>query len=181
MTFKISYLSFIYQHISYMYVYMCSNLRDVRLSLCFRFQMMMCIHCPVNVIPCWMWNLLPQALAGHVNLAAGGQVKSSILFSQTASHLHIKIHIQNNVCRDDKAEKHSLSSCLPWYKIKKYKLWALIVVETLKTKGRRLDNPAVTGGTASCHNDNPRCHQRRQSCQIDDRLPPEKQLTGSRM
>ena len=45
------------------------------------------------------------------------QVKSSILFSQTASHLHIKIHIQNNVCRDGKAEKHSLSSCLPWYKI----------------------------------------------------------------
>ena len=34
------------------------------------------------------------------------QVKSSILFSQTASHLHIKKHIQNNVCRDGKAEKH---------------------------------------------------------------------------
>ena len=63
----------------------------------------------------------------------------------------------------------------------KYKLWALIVVETLKTKGRQLDNPAVTGGTSSCHNDNPKCHQWRQSCQIDDRLPPEKQLAGSSM
>ena len=63
----------------------------------------------------------------------------------------------------------------------KYKLWALIVVETLKSKGRQLDNPVVTGGTSSCHNDNPWCHQWRQSCQIDDRLPPEKQLTGSSM
>ena len=55
-----------------MYVYLCSNLRDVRLSLCFCFQMMMYIHGPVNVIPCWMWNLLPQVLTGHVNLAARG-------------------------------------------------------------------------------------------------------------
>ena len=30
---------------------------------------------------------------------------SIFYFSQTASHLHIKIHIQNNVCRDGKAEK----------------------------------------------------------------------------
>ena len=48
------------------------------------------------------------------------QVKSSILFSQTASHLHIKVHIQNNVFRDGKAEKHSLSSCLINMVIKRY-------------------------------------------------------------
>ena len=41
------------------------------------------------------------------------QIKSSILFSQTASHLHIKIRIKNNVCVEGKTEKHSLSSCLP--------------------------------------------------------------------
>ena len=51
---------------------------------------------------------------GFPNNYYSSQVKSSILFSQTASHLHIKVHIQNNVCRDGKAEKHSLSSCLPW-------------------------------------------------------------------
>ena len=37
-----------------------------------------------------------------------------IYFSQTASHLHMKIHIQLYVCRDGKAEKHSWSSCLPF-------------------------------------------------------------------
>ena len=66
----------------------------------------------------------------------------------------------------------------------KYKIQAMGINcrwNTEKAKGRQLDNPAVTGGTAGCHNDNPRCHQRWQSCQIDDRPPPEKQLTGSSM
>ena len=45
------------------------------------------------------------------------EVKSSILFSQTASHLHIEIHIQNNLCGDGKAVKHSLLSCLPYWKV----------------------------------------------------------------
>ena len=56
-------------------------------------------------------------ISPHVGLVDSGhpgpcQVKSSILFSQTESHLHTKIHIQNNVCRDGKAEKHSL--CNPY-------------------------------------------------------------------
>ena len=41
---------------------------------------------------------------------------------------------------------------------------------TLKTKGRQFDNFVVTGGTVSCRHDNLRCHQWRQSCQIDDLL-----------
>ena len=81
----------------------------------------------LRIVPL-LWNLtrlktiqqfkLPiSRLRGSWDITISSQVKSSILFSQTASHLHIKIHIQNNVCRDGKAEKHSLSSCLPWYKI----------------------------------------------------------------
>ena len=39
----------------------------------------------------------------------------------------------------------------------------------LKTKDRhQFDNFVVTGGTVSCRNDNLRCHQWPQSCQIDD-------------
>ena len=40
------------------------------------------------------------------------------------------------------------------------------IVISLKTKGRQFDNFAVTGGTVSCRNDNLRCNQWRQSCQI---------------
>ena len=39
---------------------------------------------------------------------------------------------------------------------------------TLKTKSRQFDNFVVTGGTVNCHNDNLRCQQRRQCCQIID-------------
>ena len=42
------------------------------------------------------------------------QVKSSILFSQTASHLHIKIHIQNNVGRDGIAYRAACSVGTRW-------------------------------------------------------------------
>ena len=42
--------------------------------------------------------------------------------------------------------------------------------ETLTTKSRHFDNFVVTCGTVSCRNDNLRCHQGRQSCQIDDLL-----------
>ena len=50
--------------------------------------------------------------------------------------------------------------------------WKLRVAstETLKTKGGQFDNFVVTGGTGSCHFDNLRCHQWRQSYQIDDLL-----------
>ena len=41
---------------------------------------------------------------------------------------------------------------------------------TLKTKSCQFDNFVVIGGTVSCRDDNLRCHQRRQSCQIDDIL-----------
>ena len=41
---------------------------------------------------------------------------------------------------------------------------------SLKTKDRQFDNVVVTGGTVSCHSDNLRCHQWRQSCQIDNLL-----------
>ena len=40
----------------------------------------------------------------------------------------------------------------------------------LKTKDCQFDNFVVTGCTISCHNDNLRCHQSRQSCQIDNLL-----------
>ena len=40
----------------------------------------------------------------------------------------------------------------------------------LKTKGRQFDNFVVISDTLSCHNDNLRCHQLRQSCQIDNLL-----------
>ena len=43
-------------------------------------------------------------------------------------------------------------------------------VQTLKTKDRQFDNFVVIGGTVSCHYDNSRCHQLRQSCRIDDLL-----------
>ena len=39
---------------------------------------------------------------------------------------------------------------------------------SLKTKDHQLDNFVITGGTVSCRHDNLRCHQWRQSCQIDD-------------
>ena len=42
---------------------------------------------------------------------------------------------------------------------------------TLKTRGRQLDNPAITGDTGICRNDNLRRQQRRQSYQIDNPLP----------
>ena len=49
--------------------------------------------------------------------------------------------------------------------------WALChtlpSTKSLKTKCRQFDNFVVT---VSCHNDNLRCHQLRQSCQIDDLL-----------
>ena len=49
--------------------------------------------------------------------------------------------------------------------------WGTIALTTtLKTKGRQFDNFVVTGGTVSCRHDNLRCHQWRQSCQIDDLL-----------
>ena len=38
----------------------------------------------------------------------------------------------------------------------------------LKTKGCQFDNFVVTGDTVSSRNDNLRCHQRRQSLQIDN-------------
>ena len=40
----------------------------------------------------------------------------------------------------------------------------------LKTKSSQFDNFVVTGGTVSCHYDNLRCHQWKQSRQIDDRF-----------
>ena len=40
----------------------------------------------------------------------------------------------------------------------------------LKTKGRQFDNFVVISDTLSCHNDNLRRHQLRQSCQIDNIL-----------
>ena len=43
--------------------------------------------------------------------------------------------------------------------------WAYTVNEN-----RQPDNPAATGGTMSCHNDNPVCHRRQPSRQSDD--PP---------
>ena len=43
------------------------------------------------------------------------------------------------------------------------------VAMMVKTKDRQFDDFVVTGGTVSC-NDNLRCHQLRQSCQIDDLL-----------
>ena len=39
-----------------------------------------------------------------------------------------------------------------------------------KNNDRQYDNFVVTGGTVSCHYDNLRCHQWRQSCEIDDLL-----------
>ena len=44
-----------------------------------------------------------------------------------------------------------------------------------KIEGRQPDSPAVTGGTMGCHNDNPGCHQRQPSRQIDD--PPSSMVT----
>ena len=44
------------------------------------------------------------------------------------------------------------------------------VTQTLRTKDRQFDNFVVTGGTVSCHYDNLRCHQSRQSCQTADLL-----------
>ena len=41
-------------------------------------------------------------------------------------------------------------------------------ITTLKTKDRQFDNFVVIDGTVSCHYDNLRCHQWRQSCQIDN-------------
>ena len=41
---------------------------------------------------------------------------------------------------------------------------------TLRTKDCQFDSFVVAGGTVSCHYDNLRCHQSRQSCPIDDRL-----------
>ena len=43
---------------------------------------------------------------------------------------------------------------------------SLRIVPNTENKGRQFDNFVVTGGTVSCHN-NLRCHQWRQSCQID--------------
>ena len=41
---------------------------------------------------------------------------------------------------------------------------------TLKTKGCQFDNFVITGSTISCYNDNLRCYQWWQSCQIDNIL-----------
>ena len=41
---------------------------------------------------------------------------------------------------------------------------------SLKTKDRQFNNFVVTGDTVCFHYDNLRCHQRQQSCQIDDLL-----------
>ena len=41
---------------------------------------------------------------------------------------------------------------------------------SLRIKDCQFDNFVVTGGTVSCRYDNIRCHQSRQSCQIDDLL-----------
>ena len=45
---------------------------------------------------------------------------------------------------------------------------SFVFVHALKMKDRQFDNFVVTGGTVSCHYDNLRCHQSRQSRQIDD-------------
>ena len=43
-------------------------------------------------------------------------------------------------------------------------------ISSLKIESRQPDSPAAIGGTMSCHNDNPGCHQRQPSRQIDE--PP---------
>ena len=43
-------------------------------------------------------------------------------------------------------------------------------LQTLKTKGPQFEKFVITGGTVSCHYDNLRCRQWRQSCQINDLL-----------
>ena len=53
------------------------------------------------------------------------------------------------------------------WKVVKSRFWlAFRVYISLKIKHRQFDNFVVAGGTVSCHNDNLRCHQWRQSCQI---------------
>ena len=44
------------------------------------------------------------------------------------------------------------------------------VMHVKTMKGRQFDDFVVAGGTLSCRNDNLRCHQWRQTCQIDDLL-----------
>ena len=43
-----------------------------------------------------------------------------------------------------------------------------------KIESRQPDSLAATGGTMNCHNDNPGCHQRQPSRQIDD--PPSSEI-----
>ena len=47
-----------------------------------------------------------------------------------------------------------------------------MVLTSLKTNGRQLDNFVATGGTVSCHKDKLRYHERWQNCEIDDILFP---------
>ena len=49
-------------------------------------------------------------------------------------------------------------------------------ISSPKTEGRQPVSPAATGGTMSCHNDNPGCLQRQPSRQIDD--PPASMIMG---
>ena len=42
--------------------------------------------------------------------------------------------------------------------------------QSLKPKGRHIDNLLVTGCTRGCHSDNLRCNQWRKGCQYDDLL-----------
>ena len=50
--------------------------------------------------------------------------------------------------------------------------WAFSPLDATVTENKRSSiwQIVITGGTVSCHNDNLRCHQWRQSCQIDDLL-----------
>ena len=48
--------------------------------------------------------------------------------------------------------------------------WHFALFSSLKAKDRQFDNFVMTGGIVSCRNNNLRCHQSRQSCQIDDQL-----------
>ena len=80
----------------------------------------------------------------------------------------LKEHLPKNQQRPEKLVTLNLPKRIVFYCSCRWTETVSMILKSLKTIGRQFDNFVVTGG--SCHHDNLRCHQWRQSCRIDNLL-----------
>ena len=80
----------------------------------------------------------------------------------------LKEHLPKNQQRPEKLVTLNLPKRIAFYCSCRWTETVSMILKSLKTIGRQFDNFVVTGG--SCHHDNLRCHQWRQSCRIDNLL-----------